>query len=86
MARDRTFVIAGAGHAGVRAAESMRSADFDGRIVLIGEENYPPYERPPLSKELLRGDDGYERTFLNPAEFYTGKGIEHRPGTRVEGI
>ena len=86
MARDRTFVIAGAGHAGGRAAEAMRSADFDGRIVLIGEENYPPYERPPLSKELLRGDDGYERTFLNPAEFYAGKGIEHRPGTRVEGI
>ena len=86
MARDRTFVIAGAGHAGGRAAEAMRSADFDGRIVLIGEENYPPYERPPLSKELLRNDDGVERTFLNPAEFYAGKGIEHRPGTRVEGI
>ena len=86
MARVRTFVIAGAGHAGGRAAEALRSADFDGRIVLIGEENYPPYERPPLSKELLRGDDGYERTFLNPAEFYAGKGIEHRPGTRVEGI
>jgi 3-phenylpropionate/trans-cinnamate dioxygenase ferredoxin reductase subunit len=86
MARDRTFVIAGAGHAGGRAAEALRSADFDGRIVLIGEENYPPYERPPLSKELLRGDDGVERTFLNPADFYAGKGIEHRPGTRVEGI
>ncbi|MCH8197873.1 MAG: FAD-dependent oxidoreductase [Proteobacteria bacterium] len=86
MARDRTFVIAGAGHAGGRAAEAMRSAEFDGRIVLIGEENYPPYERPPLSKELLRNDDGVERTFLNPAEFYAGKGIEHRPGTRVEGI
>ena len=86
MARDRTFVIAGAGHAGGRAAEALRSQDFDGRIVLIGEENYPPYERPPLSKELLRGDDGVERTFLNPAEFYAGKGIEHRPGTRVEGI
>ena len=86
MARDRTFVIAGAGHAGGRAAEALRSADFDGRIVLIGEENYPPYERPPLSKELLRNDDGVERTFLNPAEFYAGKGIEHRPGTRVEGI
>ena len=86
MARDRTFVIAGAGHAGGRAAEALRSQDFDGRIVLIGEENYPPYERPPLSKELLRGDDGVERTFLNPADFYAGKGIEHRPGTRVEGI
>ena len=86
MARDRTFVIAGAGHAGGRAAEAMRSQDFDGRIVLIGEEVYPPYERPPLSKELLRDDDGVERTFLNPAEFYAGKGIEHRPGTRVEGI
>ncbi len=86
MTRDRTFVIAGAGHAGGRAAEAMRSADFDGRIVLIGEENYPPYERPPLSKELLRDDDGVERTFLNPAEYYAGKGIEHRPGVRVEGI
>ncbi len=86
MARDRTFVIVGAGHAGGRAAEAMRSAEFDGRIVLIGEENYPPYERPPLSKELLRDDDGVERTFLNAAEFYAGEGIEHRPGIRVEGI
>ncbi len=86
MARDRTFVIAGAGHAGGRAAEAMRSQGFDGRIVLIGEENYPPYERPPLSKELLRDEDGVERTFLNPAEFYAGEGIEHRPGVRVEGI
>jgi 3-phenylpropionate/trans-cinnamate dioxygenase ferredoxin reductase subunit len=86
MALDRTFVIAGAGQAGGRAAEAMRSQGFDGRIVLIGEETYPPYERPPLSKELLAGDDGYERTFLNAAEFYAGKGIEHRAGVRVEGI
>ena len=55
------MVIIGAGHAGGRAAEAMRGAGFTGEIVLIGEEDHVPYERPPLSKELLTGAGGAER-------------------------
>ena len=53
-----TIVIVGAGHAGGRATQALRAAGFLGRVVLIGEEKYPPYERPPLSKELLVTDAG----------------------------
>jgi 3-phenylpropionate/trans-cinnamate dioxygenase ferredoxin reductase subunit len=82
---DQTIVIVGAGHAGGRAAEAMRQAGFAGRVLLVGEEAYPPYERPPLSKDMLLGDYPPERTFLNPAEFYGAHNIDLRLGTRVEG-
>ena len=52
---DRTFVIVGGGLAGAKAAETLRDEGFDGRVVLLGEEDVPPYERPPLSKDYLRG-------------------------------
>ena len=56
MATPQTFVIAGASLAGAKAAETLRSEGFDGRVVLIGEEPVRPYERPPLSKAYLRGE------------------------------
>jgi 3-phenylpropionate/trans-cinnamate dioxygenase ferredoxin reductase subunit len=54
---NETFVVIGAGQAGGRAVEAMRTAGFAGRIALVGAETHLPYERPPLSKELLAGDD-----------------------------
>lgn len=69
MPSTETFVIVGAGMAGAKAAETLREEGFDGRVVLVGAEPEPPYERPPLSKDYLRGeaerasfavlDDGY---------------------------
>ena len=56
MANVETVVIAGAGHAGGRAAEAVRQDGFKGRVVLIGDESHPPYERPPLSKAVLAGE------------------------------
>ena len=56
MPTSQTFVIAGAGLAGAKAAETLRDAGFDGRVVLLGDEPERPYERPALSKEYLRGD------------------------------
>jgi 3-phenylpropionate/trans-cinnamate dioxygenase ferredoxin reductase subunit len=50
-----TTLIAGAGLAGSRTAESLRACGYDGRILLVGAETHPPYERPALSKELLAG-------------------------------
>jgi 3-phenylpropionate/trans-cinnamate dioxygenase ferredoxin reductase subunit len=83
---DQTIVIVGAGHAGGRAAEAMRQAGHTGRILLIGEEAYPPYERPPLSKDVLSSDYPVEKTFLNPLDYYGANKIELMLRTRVEGI
>jgi 3-phenylpropionate/trans-cinnamate dioxygenase ferredoxin reductase subunit len=55
MTADRTFVIVGASLAGAKAAETLRAEGFDRRLVLIGSERERPYERPPLSKDFLRG-------------------------------
>jgi len=51
-----TFVIVGAGMAGGKAVETLREEGFDGRVVLLGAESERPYERPPLSKDYLRGE------------------------------
>jgi NADPH-dependent 2,4-dienoyl-CoA reductase/sulfur reductase-like enzyme len=79
-----TIAIIGAGHAGGRAAEAMRQAGFDGRIILIGEETYVPYERPPLSKELLATDADVDKVFCNQPDYYPQNGIELRLATRAE--
>ena len=76
MSSNQNFVIIGAGHAGGRAAQAMRAAGFEGRIVLIGEEPYEPYERPPLSKELLATDQGLEKARLHERAWYEGQEIE----------
>jgi p-cumate 2,3-dioxygenase ferredoxin reductase subunit len=64
------IVIAGAGQAGGRAAEALRSAGFRGSITMIGEEKHPPYERPQLSKELLASADA-PVAYLKPANDWT---------------
>lgn len=76
MSGTETIVIIGAGHAGGRAAEAMRAAGHAGRIVLVGEESHAPYERPPLSKELLAGTMEMDQTFLNPDDFYQENDIK----------
>jgi NADPH-dependent 2,4-dienoyl-CoA reductase/sulfur reductase-like enzyme len=78
-------VIIGAGHAGGRAAEAMRALGFAGRILLIGEEPHLPYERPPLSKELLQGKADLFGP-MRPAEFWKEKQIELRLGMRAAAI
>ncbi len=85
MPAERTFVIAGAGLAGARAAEALREEGFDGRLVLIGEEPERPYERPPLSKEYLRGEME-EGPYVHPEGFYRDNGIELLTSTPVAGI
>jgi len=78
-----TFVIVGAGLAGGGAAATLREEGFDGRVVLIGAEPRPPYERPPLSKEYLRGEAPFERALFQPPGFYGENDIETRFGVRV---
>jgi 3-phenylpropionate/trans-cinnamate dioxygenase ferredoxin reductase component len=64
-----TFLIIGANMAGGTAAATLREEGFDGRVVLIGREPHPPYERPPLSKEYLRGEE-QEPRFIRPPEWF----------------
>jgi 3-phenylpropionate/trans-cinnamate dioxygenase ferredoxin reductase subunit len=80
------IVILGAGHAGGRAAEALRTAGFPGKVTLLGEEPYPPYERPPLSKELLAGAIPVEKTFVKPQSWYAEKEIALRLGMRAISI
>src|SRR4051794_10687013 len=85
MPSEQTFVIVGASLAGAKAAETLREEGFDGRVVLIGDETQRPYERPPLSKEYLRGEaDG--KPFVHDESFYADKDIELRLGQTVTGL
>jgi 3-phenylpropionate/trans-cinnamate dioxygenase ferredoxin reductase subunit len=76
MAAERTFVIVGAALAGAKAAETLREEGFDGRVVLVGAESVPPCERPPLSKEYLRGEAGREKVYVHDEGFYDEQRIE----------
>ena len=84
-AQEKTFVIVGAGLAGARAAETLRDEGFDGGLILIGEETERPYERPPLSKEYLRGEAD-SKPFVHDQDFYAENEIELWTSTRVMGI
>lgn len=81
MPSSQTFVIVGASLAGAKAAETLRSEGFDGRIVLVGDEPVRPYERPPLSKEYLRGEKGFDDASVHHADFYRHEEIELRQAT-----
>lgn len=77
-------VIVGAGLAAVRAAEELRQAGYDGELVIVGDEPHLPYDRPPLSKEVVRGEN--DDTTLRPREFYDEQRVELRLGTAASGI
>jgi 3-phenylpropionate/trans-cinnamate dioxygenase ferredoxin reductase subunit len=83
---NQTFVIAGASLAGAKAAEELRDRGFDGRIVLIGAEPERPYERPPLTKDYLRGESEREKAYVHPANFYDEQQIELLADTTVTAI
>jgi 3-phenylpropionate/trans-cinnamate dioxygenase ferredoxin reductase subunit len=80
------FVIVGANLAGGIAAITLREEGFDGEIVLIGAEPYPPYERPPLSKEYLQGKKPFEEALLKPDSFYVDHNIHTQFGVRATRI
>ena len=79
------FVIVGGGLAGAKAAESLRQEGFDGRLILIGDEPERPYERPPLSKDYLRGETD-EVPYVHSESFYRDNNVELWTSTRVTGI
>ena len=84
MKRPASILIAGAGLAGARCAETLRAEGYDGRIRLVGEEPFPPYERPALSKEFLAGERTADDLLLRPPGFWAEQEIELVLGRRVE--
>ncbi|MEW2579580.1 NAD(P)/FAD-dependent oxidoreductase [Streptomyces syringium] len=72
----QTFVIVGGGLAGAKAAETLRSEGFTGRVILICDERDHPYERPPLSKGYLIGKDERESVFVHEPGWYAQADIE----------
>ncbi|WP_040792787.1 NAD(P)/FAD-dependent oxidoreductase [Nocardia paucivorans] len=78
------IVIVGAGLAGLRTAEELRRAGYEGELVLLGAEARPPYDRPPLSKQFVRGK--IDDTTLRPSGFFTEQRIELRLNTRAVGV
>src|SRR5438093_7274790 len=84
MSEVRTIAIVGASAAGGTAAATLRNEGFDGRIVLIGAEPHTPYERPPLSKEVLRGERGALDAPIRPEDWWHEHGVETLFGRRAD--
>ncbi len=81
-----SVTIVGASLAGLRAAETLRRDGFPGRITLIGDEPHAPYDRPPLSKQLLAGDWEVDRISLSPTERMSGLDLDMRLGQRATAL
>ena len=79
-------IIVGAGHAAGQLAASLRMENYTGNIQIIGDESYPPYERPPLSKQVLSGEMDLDRIYLKPDIFYTENNVELLLGRKVNSI
>ena len=81
MPASGTFVIAGGGLAGAKAAQALREQGFDGRIVLAAEEDIRAYERPPLSKDYLQGKTSREEIFVHSTRDFSRSSRGSRPGS-----
>ena len=86
MSAQEPFVIVGGGLAGAKAAETLRTEGFDGRIVLVGAEDERPYERPPLSKGYLLGTAERESARVHEGDWYAAHDVELRTGAQVTGL
>ncbi|RMD91112.1 MAG: pyridine nucleotide-disulfide oxidoreductase [Alphaproteobacteria bacterium] len=82
----KRIVIVGAGQAGFQVAASLRQGGFDGRIILLGKEPHPPYERPPLSKAYLTGEQAAERLHFRPLAFFAERDITLETGAMITGV
>jgi 3-phenylpropionate/trans-cinnamate dioxygenase ferredoxin reductase component len=80
------YLLIGGGMAAGTCAAELRKQGADGSIMLVGREPEPPYERPPLSKEYLRGEATREDAHVNPGEWYEQNGVELRTKTNVMGL
>ena len=80
------IVIIGAGQAAGQCVATLKKLGCTNKIILIGEESHPPYQRPPLSKSFLEGKVGLERVYMKNREFYEENEVEFYPNTLVKEI
>jgi 3-phenylpropionate/trans-cinnamate dioxygenase ferredoxin reductase component len=81
--REVAFLLIGGGMASAHCAAELRQRGAEGEVMLVGREPEPPYERPPLSKEYVRGESRREEAYVNPPEWYEENGVELVSGTNV---
>lgn len=86
MSTTSAIVIVGGGHAGGKAAIALRAEGHAGPLTIVGDENHPPYERPPLSKEYLQGESEADAMLLEPADWYLEHGVALLQGVTVTAI
>ncbi|CAM2175398.1 NAD(P)/FAD-dependent oxidoreductase [Burkholderia orbicola] len=79
-------LIVGAGHGGAQTAITLRQAKFEGTIAIVGDERELPYERPPLSKKYLSGEQTFDRILIRPAAFWEERNVTMLLGRRVEAV
>ncbi len=79
-------VIIGAGHAAGQASASLRQEGYEGDITIVGDEPHIPYQRPPLSKQYLAGEQGLDRVYLRPQKFYDDKNVTVLTGVTATAI
>ena len=82
----RRVAIIGASLAGLRAAETLRSRGYDGALTLVGDERHRPYDRPPLSKQVLHGTWTPEQTFFRQKDGYDPLALDLRLGVRAQSL
>src|SRR6478672_12675514 len=83
MNREADFLLIGGGLAAANCAAELRKRGADGSVLLVGREPEPPYERPPLSKEYLRGEASREDAHVNPVSWYEENDVELLTGRNV---
>jgi 3-phenylpropionate/trans-cinnamate dioxygenase ferredoxin reductase subunit len=81
-----TLVVVGGGLAGAKAAEGAREAGYDGPLVVVAQEDELPYERPPLSKAVLKGEKPPASAQVHPEDWYADNDVELRRGVTVTGL
>jgi len=84
--KNADVVIVGAGHGGAQCAIALRQNGFTGTIAMIGRENEPPYERPPLSKEYFAREKTFDRLYIRPLAFWEEKQVDLMLGTEVTAV
>lgn len=84
--KQHTTVVVGGGHAAGALLANLLQQKYQGKVVLVGEEHYPPYQRPPLSKAYLSGEAEHKSLLLKPLSAYEGAGFQMHLGVRVDSI
>ncbi|HYP56069.1 MAG TPA: FAD-dependent oxidoreductase, partial [Solirubrobacterales bacterium] len=81
--REVDFLLIGGGMASAHCAAELRRRGAEGSVLLVGREPEPPYERPPLSKDYLRGESERADAYVNPPDWYERNDVELRTGANV---